>query len=307
MLGHTHARARHHESGNGRDIECGSTVAAGPAGIEQRIQARSIDERCFLPHGARKAQEFLGSLALGSQPPRRRKFVASWHLPLQNGEHGQTRFVGRQILARGNLVQVRATALKGFEAEFSTLRQGVHDKSRSEEQFQHEANCSRSFSAHSCWFLMYSLLNAQGRRGRPQLHRYASRCATPAAGPQQFPAPPAVETKSKTKHEIQINGKKHRLHGDGGHAGPEKGREALGQHVLCRLHAGRRARIPPSVPSRSLSTAARDRLRSGCTWARWGRSAWKWDRKASSPSRPIIWWTTKTPRWSSPTWSSSIR
>ncbi len=55
-------------------------------------------------------------------------------------------------------------------------------------------------------------LNAQGRRGGgppPANPPAPAEGATPAAsGSQQFPAPPAVETKSETKHEIQINGKK---------------------------------------------------------------------------------------------------
>ena len=55
-------------------------------------------------------------------------------------------------------------------------------------------------------------LNAQGRRGGVPP---AANPTAPAEGPapqaansQQFPAPPAVETASKTQHEIQINGKK---------------------------------------------------------------------------------------------------
>jgi len=55
-------------------------------------------------------------------------------------------------------------------------------------------------------------LNAQGRRGGgpppASPSTPAEGAAAPAAGSQQFPAPPAVETKSETKHEIQINGKK---------------------------------------------------------------------------------------------------
>lgn len=59
-------------------------------------------------------------------------------------------------------------------------------------------------------------LNAQGRRGGgppPQTgstpaETPAGTPTPPAGGSQQFPAPPAVETTSETKHEIDVNGKK---------------------------------------------------------------------------------------------------
>lgn len=57
------------------------------------------------------------------------------------------------------------------------------------------------------------LLCAQGQGRRPgaqppQSAPQPDAAAKPAGGSEQFPAPPAVETTSKTEHEITINGKK---------------------------------------------------------------------------------------------------
>lgn len=54
-------------------------------------------------------------------------------------------------------------------------------------------------------------LNAQGRRGAgppPGSPPSSESAVAPAGATSQYPAPPAVETTSKTKHEIDVNGKK---------------------------------------------------------------------------------------------------
>ena len=62
--------------------------------------------------------------------------------------------------------------------------------------------------------MLIPLLCAQGQGRRPGGQAPAAAASTsdsaakPAAGAEQFPAPPAVETTSKTKHEITVNGKK---------------------------------------------------------------------------------------------------
>ena len=59
---------------------------------------------------------------------------------------------------------------------------------------------------------------------------------------ERFPAPPAVETTSKTKHEITDQWRQDPLYSHGRNSGFEEGRrQALGQHVLCRLYPQRRA------------------------------------------------------------------
>ena len=70
----------------------------------------------------------------------------------------------------------------------------------------------RSFALLTALLSWILSLNAQGRRGggpppaNPPAQTEGAAPASQAA--QQFPAPPAVEMTSKTKHEIQINGKK---------------------------------------------------------------------------------------------------
>ena len=70
----------------------------------------------------------------------------------------------------------------------------------------------RSFALLAALLSWILSLNAQGRRGggSPPANPPAQTetTAPSVSGAQQFPAPPAVETTSKTKHEIQINGKK---------------------------------------------------------------------------------------------------
>src|SRR4051794_38993290 len=68
----------------------------------------------------------------------------------------------------------------------------------------------RSFALLAALLSWILSLNAQGRRGGgtpPGNPVQSEGAATPAPGAPQFPAPPAVETTSKTKHQIQINGK----------------------------------------------------------------------------------------------------
>ena len=72
----------------------------------------------------------------------------------------------------------------------------------------------RSFALLAALLSWFLSLNAQGRRGggpppgNPPGPASAESAASGTPSSQQFPAPPAVETSSKTEHEISINGKR---------------------------------------------------------------------------------------------------
>ena len=76
-----------------------------------------------------------------------------------------------------------------------------------------------------------------------QEHPRPGSARSAAAEPPPAPAPtaPPVETTSKTKHSIQINGKTLAYTATAGTLILKKDEQAVGQHVLCRLHARRRA------------------------------------------------------------------
>ena len=66
----------------------------------------------------------------------------------------------------------------------------------------------RIFPAFAACALLIPVLNAQGRGGRGGgAPGQQTEAGAPVAA-DRFPAPPAVETTSKTKHEITLNGKK---------------------------------------------------------------------------------------------------
>jgi hypothetical protein len=90
VLGHAHARARHHERRHRRNIESQQTVAARPAGIEHRtagVLHRYAVRRG--PHSARETGQFLNGLALHTERGQQ-----------CGGEHG-SRLAGQHRAHRG--------------------------------------------------------------------------------------------------------------------------------------------------------------------------------------------------------------
>jgi hypothetical protein len=97
VLGDPNAAGRHHERGDGRDVERAGAVAPRPAGVEQRPGHVDGDGR--VEHGADEARDLAGRLPLRAERHEQARDL---------GRLGLAAHDGREDLPRGRLVEVVA-------------------------------------------------------------------------------------------------------------------------------------------------------------------------------------------------------
>ncbi len=90
-----------------------------------------------------------------------------------------------------------------------------------------------------------------------------------AAAARPLPTAPPVETTSKTKHSIQINGKTLAYTATAGTLILKKDDKPWASMFYVAYTRDDAARTVPNGRLRSPSTAVRDLRRCGCTWERW--------------------------------------
>src|SRR5207253_584493 len=103
MLGHRHPARRHHEGGDGGDVERARAVAAGATGVHRPAGREGDGARA---HGAREADDLVLRLAPHGEGGEEGADLGGRGLPIHDDPHGLARLVLGEALAPRDLGQV---------------------------------------------------------------------------------------------------------------------------------------------------------------------------------------------------------